>query len=166
MELTAARNFEGDRWKLDKLQRWRSTYWRRWVASSYTGPIPEDAGPADMIIAAHMRYPGCGIATKPADCLIYAMPDADHKHAHNTGQDTLENQWRKVTATMVRGLDQRVLLADHCADSWIRSQDLIASSGNADLSTDSLEFVASHWARLFMTESLWFNDFNTGPIPW
>jgi hypothetical protein len=166
MELARRRGYEGDGWHTDKLGRWRSRYWRKWVAANYSGPWRADLQPGDLIVAAHMRYPGCGIATKPADCLIYAMDDLAHKRAHNTGQDDLESQWGLVTMTMVHGIDRRLLLADNQADAWIRSLDLLAHSGRADLSTQSIEYVADNWGRLFMYGALRFNSFDTGPIPY
>lgn len=166
MELARTpRLIEGNGWHTDKLGRWRSRYWRRWVAANYSGPIPLDARPDDLIVAAHMRYPGCGISTRPADCLIYAMPDTEHKRAHNTGQDTLKRQWLLVTATMLQGLERRLLLADDVADGWIRSQHLIAVQCEPDLSTESIEYVAARWASLFLSEQIKFNDFTGGIIP-
>lgn len=166
MELTTTRNIEGYRWSLDKLGRWRSTYWCRWVAANYTGPISEDASPSDWIEAAHMRYPGCGISAKPADCLIYAMAATDHRRAHNAGQDSLLDQWRRVTSTMLLGLERKALVASGLADGWIRSQHLVALQCDPDLSTPAIESTARRWADFFVAGRLSFNDFNEGPIPY
>lgn len=168
MELT--RGFKGDRWNLDKLCRWRSKHWRQWVVANFPDEstalcrrvflsIDNYEAYPSLVVAAHMRYPGCGMATKPADCFVYGMLDSEHKKAHNSGQDTIENQWMRVTNTMLSGLNRGVLVADEQAANWIRSCHLLAHSGKSDLlSTYYLDFVASHWARLFMSGQLKFNE--------
>jgi hypothetical protein len=147
------RNHKDDGWELDKVRRWRSKRWRDFVRM-LPPVLPEGDGP---VIAAHFRYPGCGISIKAADCLVYPLFDGYHKTLHNKGQETDWKQWEWVTSTMVRGLDLHALLATTLAETWIRGLKCSAYERNYPLSTPNIEAVAQEWARLFLDGALCLN---------
>jgi hypothetical protein len=109
---------------------------------------------ASMVVAAHFRYKGCGVSTKPADCLVYPLYDDMHKDLHNKGQESDWKQWEWVTSTMVAGLDQGVLTASVLADAWIRGLKVSAYDRTFCLSTPNIESVAAEWAWLFVGGNL------------
>jgi hypothetical protein len=91
---------------------------------------------------------------RPADCLVYPISDSHHKDLHNKGQESDWTQWEWVTATMVQGLVQGVLVTSILADAWIRSLKVAALNRTFSLSTPNIEAVAAEWARLFLDGSL------------
>jgi hypothetical protein len=167
MELSLPRNHKAGVWEIDKVRRWRSKNWRHWVRGLScprinTVPHPSPTGAFDFMIAAHFRYPGCGIGTKPADCLVYPMHDADHKAAHGDKQPAPELQWLWVTETMLQGLKWDKLGAELNARAWISELCVEAQQRRADLSTLAVETVADQWGRYFLAGDLWINKYNGG----
>ncbi len=144
------RNHKGKGWSTDKVRRWRSKQWRDFVRE-LPSVLPEGFGP---IVAAHFRYKGCGVSTKPADCLVYPLSDGNHKDLHTKGQESDWRQWEWVTSTMVAGLDQGILVATHLSEAWIRGLRTSAFDRTFCLSTPNIEGVAAEWARLFVDRSL------------
>jgi len=160
VELALPRNHKGKLWQLDKVRRWRSKEWRTWVRGLIPAEVPVLAcgpGGLDIVIAAHFRYPGCGIGTRPADCFVYPMHDADHKAAHSNHQPHNSLQWRWVTETMMQGMKWDKLGGELDARAWIATICASAMDSTADLSTPAIEAVAVQWASYFLSGDLWIN---------
>jgi len=163
VELSLPRNHRARLWELDKLRRWKSKPWRTWVRTLI--PLPAPGAPAtrpgdgfDIVIAAHFRYPGCGIGTRPADCFVYPMHDADHKAAHNAEQPDPELQWLWCLDAIMKGLKRGKLGCGAQCYSWITEICRKATARQADLSTAGLEEFGATWARFFLAEDLWINE--------
>ena len=152
MELALPRNHKGKGWELDKARRWRSKVWRHWVRTlePVRHPANIDAG-LNIVIAAHFRYPGCGMGARPADCFVYPMHDSDHKDAHGFGQPEPAEQWQWVTGTMISGLQWGIIHASTSARNWIEALHEAATERDFDLSAPSIEAVAGQWAHYFVS---------------
>lgn len=114
---------DAPRWTFDKLGRWRSPEFRRWVrtlpcscgeqrcprCTPWTLPPGAAGWP---VVCAHWRFGAAvGVGAKPDDLLVHPVADAVHARWHATGHPSPELQAAAVSSTLELALRRRVLVA-------------------------------------------------------
>ena len=140
------RNYRGRKWKTDKTGRWRSPAYLEWVRTLpscvryYNAPDPTGS-----VVVAHMRYPGCGMGVKPADCLVYPCADSTHKYFHSQGHPELSKQMEWVMRVISLSVSSGLIVADDVSFMWMLDMESTVVQSVSDV-----ERLASGWANLFI----------------
>lgn len=161
MELARHPRQAGKLWQIDKVGRWRSKEWLAWIRAGQ--PVAGKQGYGGLVVAAHYRYPGCGMGVKPADCLVYPMYDAEHKRFHNQGQPDQAIQWGWAVGTMASGC-RSLLTISPLARQWVNDL-VLGVDFKRPPSTGHIEITAWKWASFFLSGDLAFITKRSGSIP-